>query len=52
MDFGHAALMASSENGAALAAADLAGFELVARRLRELPISCSGASGVTSVRVS
>ena len=46
LDFGHAALMAPSENGAALAAADLAGFELVARRLRELPINPAPARRV------
>ena len=39
LDFGHATLMAPSENGAALAVADLAGFALVARTLRELPIN-------------
>ena len=38
LDFGHATLMAPSENGAALAAADLAGFAELARTLRELAI--------------
>jgi serine/threonine protein kinase len=38
LDFGHATLMAPSENDATLAVADLAGFAVLARGFRELPL--------------
>jgi len=39
LDFGHTILMAPSENDAAVALADLAGFAELARTLRELPMN-------------
>ena len=39
LDFGHATLMTPSEDDAALAVGDLAGFAALARTLRELPMN-------------